>query len=112
MATHNIKDYGKELLSSSKREYSDLEQATGRAVTESAGACSYYSISTGMQTGTPPGCTIFDLRVKIYIVSESVVYTQYSVQKCLIDSLSVLFEVGDARSCGRGSLARSRSLTG
>ena len=45
-------------------------------VTESARACSYHSISTGMQTATPPGCTIFDPRVK------SVLYTFCSVRKC------------------------------
>ena len=32
--------------------------AVGTEVTESARACSYYSISTGLQTGAPPGCTI------------------------------------------------------
>ena len=37
-------------------------------VAESAGACSYYSISTGMQTATPPGCTILDPRVENSIV--------------------------------------------
>ena len=29
----------------------------------------------------------------LYIASNSVLYTPYSVQKCLIDSLSVLFQV-------------------
>ena len=38
---------------------------------ESARACSHYSVSTSTQTATPPGCTIFDPRVK----------------KCLIHSL-------------------------
>ena len=67
-----------------------------------------------MQTGTPPGCTIFDPRVKkvsyeytlsevsvaskkvsykLYRVSKSVIYILYSIRKYLIGSLSVLFEV-------------------
>ena len=37
-------------------------------VTESAGACSYYSVSTGMQTGASSGSTFFDPRVKKILI--------------------------------------------
>ena len=48
---------------------------------ESARAWSCYSVSTGMQTATRPGCTIFDNRIK------SVLYTFCSVKKCFIHSI-------------------------
>ena len=51
-------------------------------VTESAGACSYYSISTGMQTATPPGCTIFDTPVQKCL---RLIHSLYC-QKCRVRS--------------------------
>ena len=61
-----------------RAEAAELFDAVSGAVTESAGAHSYYSISTGMQTGTPPAVPF------LTPVSKSVLYTLCSVKKCLI----------------------------
>ena len=51
------------------------------AVTESAGACSYYSISTGTQTAHPPAVPFLTPG------SKSVLYILCSVRKCLTHSI-------------------------
>ena len=53
----------------------------GPEVTESARAHSYYSISTGTQTATPPGCTIFDPRVTKCLIVSYAGYTFSGVPK-------------------------------
>ena len=72
---------------------------------ESARAHSYYSVSTGMEIArAPPFCqkclmlSIWCQKVSytLYVASKSVLDTLDSVKKCLVDSLSVRFEVGPA----------------